>query len=57
MSNFYNQEVKKVIEELNTSDKTGLSAEEVKRRLEKFGPNQLVSKKRKTFIKDRKSVV
>ncbi len=51
MSNFYNQEVKKVIEELNTSDKTGLSAEEVKRRLEKFGPNQLVSKKRKTFIK------
>jgi len=51
MSSFYNREVKNVIEELNTSDKMGLSSEEVKLRLEKYGPNQLVSKKRKTFIK------
>lgn len=50
MKKYYNQTVNEVLDGFNTSDATGLTSEEVKRRLEEYGPNQLVAKKRKTFL-------
>ena len=40
---------KEVLTELNTYEKTGLSSEEVKNRLENFGPNQLTEAPPTTF--------
>ena len=51
MTHFYNQEIKEIITIVNTDTTIGLSTEEVTRRLEKHGYNQLVSKSRKSFIR------
>lgn len=50
MINFYNQEISEILSSLKTSETTGLSTEEVKRRLVEYGYNQLVSKRRKSFL-------
>jgi len=41
MSNWHSMEVDQVLKELNTNPYQGLSEEEVKRRLEKYGYNEL----------------
>jgi Ca2+-transporting ATPase len=41
---YYNQEIKEVFKELNSS-MSGLSEEEAKKRLEKYGPNEIKEKK------------
>ena len=41
MSNWHSTEVAHVLKELNTDQHQGLSGEEVKRRLEKYGYNEL----------------
>lgn len=51
MIQYYNQEIKEIITIVNTNTSIGLSAEEVTRRLEKHGYNQLVSKRKKSFIR------
>ena len=38
---WFTKSPKDVLKELNVSEKTGLSTEEVKKRLEKYGPNKL----------------
>jgi Ca2+-transporting ATPase len=50
MTNFYNQEFVEVLSQLKTSAETGLSSEEVKKRLEEHGYNQLIARSRKTFF-------
>ncbi len=50
MTNFYNQDIHEVTSQLKTSETAGLTTEETKRRLEEFGYNQLVSKKKKSFL-------
>lgn len=45
--NWHLKAVEEVAQELNTSSE-GLSSEEAKRRLEKFGPNELKAKKKRT---------
>ena len=50
MANFYNQEFVAVLSQLKASAETGLSSEEVKKRLEEYGFNQLVARNRKTFF-------
>ena len=50
MASFYNQEFAEVLSQLKTSAETGLSSEEVKKRLEEHGYNQLVARNRKTFF-------
>ena len=42
-------EAEEVLDKLEVELETGLSSEEAKRRLERFGPNELVEKKRTTF--------
>lgn len=39
-----------VLNELNVNPKTGLSSEEAKNRLQKYGPNKLTGKKQKTML-------
>ena len=51
MQESYKKSLKEVLEELNTSEDVGLSSNEVKKRLEKYGPNELVQKKKKTILK------
>ena len=51
MQESYKKSLKEVLEELNTSEDVGLSSIEVKKRLEKYGPNELVQKKKKTILK------
>ena len=41
MSNWHSMEVEQVTKELNTDPHTGLTEEEVKSRLEKYGYNEL----------------
>ena len=41
MSNWHSMEVADVLKELGTDQRQGLSGEEVKRRLEKYGYNEL----------------
>src|SRR5512133_1861599 len=48
---FYNQEVEEVLKNFNVSATEGLSSEEVRKRLEEYGENQLAAGKRKTFLK------
>lgn len=50
MINFYNQEIGEILASLKTDETTGLTTEEVKRRLEEHGYNQLESKRRKSFL-------
>ena len=47
---YYNQTIPEVEKELKTSLKTGLSKQEAKKRLEKYGPNALTAKKNKGLI-------
>lgn len=47
---YYNQTIPEVEKELKTSLKTGLSKQEAKKRLEKYGPNALIAKKNKGLI-------
>lgn len=50
MINFYNQEIDSVIQQLKTDKVAGLTTDEVKKRLEEFGYNQLEEKHRKSFM-------
>ena len=50
MINYYNRKVDEVINDLNTDITTGLKTDEVKKRLQKYGYNQLTIKRRKTFL-------
>jgi len=50
MTNFYNHDIHEVTSQLKTSETAGLTTEETKRRLEEFGYNQLVSKRKKSFF-------
>ncbi len=51
MINFYNQDTHEVTSQLKTSETAGLTTEETKRRLQEFGYNQLISKKKKSFFR------
>ena len=50
MTNFYNQDIHQVISHLKTSETGGLTTGETKKRLEEYGYNQLVGKKKKSFF-------
>ena len=50
MANFYNQAIEEILAELKSSTTAGLTQEEATRRLEEYGYNQLVSKRKKTFF-------
>lgn len=47
---WFNKTADDVVKEINTNIKTGLSSSESKQRLEKYGPNKLVAKKKKTML-------
>ncbi len=47
---FYNQSKEDVIKTLNTNETSGLSNEQARERMEKYGPNKLKEKKRKTNL-------
>ena len=49
--NYETLTVKQCEELLSTSLDNGLTNEEAKKRLEKYGPNKLVEKKKKTWIR------
>ncbi len=49
MTQFYNKKNAEIFEHFKVTQDTGLSAEEAKRRVEKYGYNQLQSKSKKTF--------
>jgi len=51
MTHIYNQGISDVIADLKTSGTTGLNGDEVKRRLEELGFNELESKSRKSFLR------
>ena len=51
MAQFYNQGIQEVISHLRTSENEGLTTDEIKRRLEEHGYNQLESKKKKSFFR------
>ncbi len=51
MAQFYNQGIQEVISHLRTSENEGLTTDEIKRRLEEHGYNQLKSKKKKSFFR------
>ena len=48
--NWFNKDVKDIEKELETNQETGLSAEEVTKRREKYGVNQLKEKKKKSLF-------
>lgn len=47
---WFSKSTEDVLKELNTDPKLGLSSEEAKKRLEKYGENKLAGKKQKTLI-------
>ena len=49
-SKWYNKEIKEVEKELKTDIEKGLTLEEVKKRQEKYGRNELKAKKKKTLV-------
>ena len=49
MKDFYNQSIEDSSESLNTKINRGLTNEEVQERLEKYGPNELKGKEKKSF--------
>jgi Ca2+-transporting ATPase len=51
MIHFYDQEINEITAGLKTSETTGLTTEEVKRRLVEYGYNQLDSKRKKSFLR------
>ena len=51
MANYFNKGIREVLDQLNTSDTAGLSSDEVKKRLEQYGFNQLESKSKKSIIR------
>ena len=50
MNSIYNQNIKEVTDQFKVNENKGLSSDEAKLRLEQYGPNQLESKKKKTFF-------
>ena len=50
MLQFYNQDIEKLLTSLKVNDREGLSAEEVRKRQEEYGLNQLESKGKKRFF-------
>lgn len=50
MKTFFNLEISEVAQHFNTNISTGLMDEEARKRLAEHGPNQLTSKKKKTFL-------
>jgi len=51
MTNFFNQEIKEILSNLQTPETTGLTTEEVKRRFGEYGYNQLSTKRKRSFLK------
>ena len=51
MQENYQKNLDSVIQSLNTNIKTGLTENEIKKRQEKYGPNELKQKKKKTILK------
>ena len=49
MTKYFNLGISETVKDLNTDATSGLQSDEVKRRLEKHGYNQLLSKRRKSF--------
>ena len=47
---WFTKSQKDVLKELNVDPKKGLTSEEVSRRLEKYGPNKLKGKPKKTLL-------
>lgn len=47
---YYTETIPDVVDNLNTAIDTGLSSEEAKKRLTKYGPNSLASKKKKSMF-------
>ncbi|NRO34978.1 Calcium-transporting ATPase 1 [Lactobacillus helveticus] len=47
---YYTETIPDVVENLNTAIDTGLSGEKAKKRLAKYGPNSLASKKKKSMF-------
>ena len=51
-SNWFNKTVEETVRQLETNEEIGLTTEEVKKRQEKYGLNELATKKKKsTFVK------
>lgn len=50
MTKFYNSNIDEVIKEMGTSPSSGLTDQEVKARQERYGLNQLTTKKKKLFL-------
>lgn len=50
MAQFYNLKTSEIFTSFKTSEATGLSSEEASRRIEEYGYNQLISKRRKSFL-------
>ena len=50
MIHFYNQEINEILKSLKTVETSGLTTEEAIRRLEEYGYNQLISKRKKSFF-------
>jgi len=50
MANYYNQEIKEVLDQLKTSETAGLTSAEAKRRQEEYGYNLLEEKGRRSII-------
>lgn len=51
MKDSYQKDIKTIIKELNSNEKTGLTTVEVKKRQEKYGFNELKQKPKKTIMK------
>jgi len=49
--NFYTEDLEQVTKELDTNITTGLTTDEANQRLRRFGPNELVAKKQKSFFR------
>ena len=50
MKQYYNRTVNEILTEQDVSPESGLSSSEVEKRIEKFGPNKLASKKQKSLL-------
>src|SRR4030043_52828 len=50
MITFFNKSISDILTQFKSSESEGLTSEEVKRRLEEYGYNQLEAKHRKTFF-------